>query len=65
MGACRLKGLDVWPYMTSKGGTMMRGNVGTRRLKGFNVWPIVTCDNVIITAWVCRSKGFDMQPIVL
>ena len=50
MGACRSKGLDVWPYMTSKGGMMMRGNVGTYRLKGFDVQPIVTCDDAIITA---------------
>ena len=50
MGACRLKGLDVWPYMASKGGTMMRGNVGTCGSKGFDVWPIVTCDDAIVTA---------------
>ena len=40
----------MWPYMTSKGGTMMKGNVGTCRLEGFNGWPIVTCDNAIVTA---------------
>ena len=65
MGDHRLKGLNVWPYMTSKGGTMMRGNIGTHRLKGFNGWPIVTCENGIVTAWVRGLKGFDMWLIVL
>ena len=64
MGACRLKDLDARPYMTSKGGTMMRGNMETRRSKGFNGRPIVTCDNVIVTAKRHGLKGFDVWPIV-
>ena len=63
MGARGLKGLDLQPYMTSKGGTMIRGNVGTCRSKGFNGWPIVTCDNAIITAKRRRLKGFNVQPM--
>ena len=59
MGDHRLKGLNVWPYMTSKGGTMMRGNVGTHRSKGFNGWPIVTCDNAIVTAKKARIEGLQ------
>ena len=58
MGAHRSKGLNVQPYMTSKSGMVMRGNVGTHRLKGFGGWPIVTCDNGIVTeknAWI---EGF-------
>ena len=65
MGDCRLKGLNAWPYMTSKGKMMMRGNIETRRSKGFDVQPIVTCNNGIITAWVRGLKGFDMWLIVL
>ena len=65
MGAHELKGLNVWPYMTSKGGTMIEGNVGTYGSKSFNGQPIVTCDNGIVTAWVRGLKGFDMQLIVL
>ena len=57
MGACRLKGLDVWPYMTSKSGMVMRGNVGTHGLKGFDGWPIVTCDDAIVTTKRRRLKG--------
>ena len=64
MGAHRLKGLNVQPYMTSKGGTMMRENIGTRRLKGFNRQPIVTCGDAIVTAKRHRLKGFDVWPIV-
>ena len=64
MGACRSKHLNVWPYMTSKSGMMMRGNVGIHGLKGFNGRPIVTCDNAIVTAKRCGSKGFDVWPIV-
>ena len=64
MGGHGLKGLDARPYMTSKGVTMMRGNIGTCRLKGFNGWPIVTCDDGIITEKRCRLKGLDVQPIV-
>ena len=52
------------PYTTSKGRTMMRGNIGTHGLKGFNGQPIVTCDNTIITAKRRGSKSFDVQPIV-
>ena len=62
--ACGLKGLNAWPYMTSKGGTMMRGNIGTHRSKGFNGWPIVTCDNGIVTAKRRGSKDLNVWPIV-
>ena len=64
MGGRRLKGLDARPYMTSKGGMMMRGNIGTCRLKGFNGWPIVTCDDAIIMAKRHGLKGLNVQPIV-
>ena len=64
MGAHGLKGLDVLPYMTSKGGMMMRGNIGACRLKGFNGQPIVTCDDAIVTEKRHRSKGLNVQPIV-
>ena len=64
MKACGLKGLNVWPYMTGKGGTMMRGNIGTCRLKGFNGWPIVTCDDAFVTVKKRGLKGFNVQPIV-
>ena len=64
MGACGLKGLDAWPYMTSKGGTMMRGNIGTCRSKGFNGWPIVTCDDAIVTEKRRGLKGLNVWPIV-
>ena len=53
MGARRLKGFDTQPYTTSKGRTMMRGNIGTCGLKGFNGRPIVTCDNTIVMAKRC------------
>ena len=59
-----MKGFNMWPYMTSKGRTMMRGNIGTCGLKGFNGRPIVTCDNTIVTAKRCALKGFNVQPIV-
>ena len=59
-----MKGFNTWPYITSKGRTMMRENIGTRGSKGFNGWPIVTCDNTIVTAKRHRSKGFNGQPIV-
>ena len=59
MGDHRLKGLDAQPYMTSKGGMMMRGNIGTRRSKGFNGWPIVTCDDAIVTAKKVWTEGFQ------
>ena len=64
-GAHRLKGFDTRPYMTSKGRMVMRGNIGTCRSKDFDVWPIVTCDDGIITAWVCGLKGFDTRLIVI
>ena len=57
MGAHGSKGLDVQPYMTSKGGTMMRGNVGTHGWKGFDGWPVVTCDNAIVMAKKVQIKG--------
>ena len=63
-GARRLKAFDVQPYITRKGGTMVRGNVGARGLKGFNGWPIVTRDDTIIMAKRCGSKGLDVWPIV-
>ena len=64
MGARGLKDFDMRPYPTSKGWTMMRGNIGTRRSKGFNVQPIVTCDDAIVTAKRRGSRGFDVRPIV-
>ena len=64
MGAHRLKSFNTWPYMTSKGRTMMRGNIGTCRSKGFNGRPIVTCDNTIVTAKRRGLKSFDVWPIV-
>ena len=65
MGACRSKGLNAQPYMTSKGGTMMRGNIGTCGLKGFNGRPIVTCDDAIVTAKRCGLKGLNVWPIIM
>ena len=64
MGAHILKGLNAWPCMTSKGGMMMRGNMGICRSKGFNGRPIVTCDNAIVTAERRGLKGFNVRPIV-
>ena len=64
MGARGLKYFDTWPYPTSKGWTMMRGNIGTCRSKGFDVRPIVTCDNTIVTAKRRGSRDFDVRPIV-
>ena len=64
MGARRLKDFDTWPYPTSKGWTMMRGNIGTRGSKGFDVRPIVTCDNTIVTEKRRGSRGFNVRPIV-
>ena len=54
----------MWPYTTSKGRMMMRGNIGTHGLKDFNGQPIVTCDNTIVTAKRRRLKSFDVRPIV-
>ena len=64
MGARGLKDFNTWPYPTSKGWTMMRGNIGTRGSKGFDVRPIVTCDNTIVTAKRRGSRGFNVRPIV-
>ena len=64
MGAHRLKGFNLWPYITRKGGTMMRGNVWTHRLKGFNGRPIVTCDDAIVMAKRHGLKGLNVQPIL-
>ena len=64
MGACRSKDFDVQSYITRKGGTMMRGNIGTHGSKGFDGQPIVTCDNAIVMAKRRRLKGLNVWPIV-
>ena len=64
MRARGLKDFNMWPYPTSKGWMMMRGNIGTHGLKGFDVRPIVTCDNTIVTAKRRGSRGFNVRPIV-
>ena len=65
MGARGLKDFDMRPYPTSKGWTMMRGNIGAHGSKGFDVWPIVACDDGIITAWVHGLTCFDTRLIVM
>ena len=59
-----MKGFNTWLYMTSKGKTVMRGNIGTHRSKDFDGRPIVTCDDAIVTAKRCGLRGFDVWPIV-